>query len=100
MTNITRIREGDTIEQHVKGVESWDDFESLAKYLQNTFNAVIIDQVDGICSRTWRFHVSGEEITLKHHDDLGNYFICNGPESEIVSEVASDLDRRLESPSQ
>lgn len=96
MKNITRIREGNTTELHVNGVESWDDFESLAKYLQKTFDAAIIDQVDGVCTRKWRFHVSGEEITLKHHDDLGNYFVCIGPESELVSRITSDLDRRLE----
>jgi hypothetical protein len=98
MTNITRIREGDTTELHVNGVESWDDFESLAKYLQNAFNATIIEQVDGVCTRTWRFRISGEEITLKHHDELGNYFICNVPESELVSQIMCDLDRRLDSP--
>ncbi len=99
MTNITRIREGDTTELHINGVESWDDFESLAKYLQNTFDAVIIDKVDGVCTRTWRFQVSGKDITLKHHDDLGNYFVFNGIESEIVGRITSDLTRRLQSPS-
>lgn len=98
MKNITRIRVGDTTELHINGVESWDDFDSLAKYLQNTFNAVIIDQVDGVCSRKWRFHVSGEEITLKHHDELGNYLISYDPESEIVCRITSDLEMRLESP--
>lgn len=98
MMNITRIREGDTTELHVNGVDSWDDFELLAKYLQNTFDAEIVDQVDGVCTRTWRFQVFGENISLKHHDDLGNYFVCNRPESEIVQRITSDLERRLQSP--
>lgn len=60
-----------------------------------TFDAVIIDQNDGICSRTWKFRVSGEEITLIHHDDLGNYFKSAGPEPDILKWIVADLVKRL-----
>jgi hypothetical protein len=92
---IKRIQRDNSLELHVGGIDGWDDFEILAKYLQKSFGAIIKERLDGICSRTWKLEIAGEEITLKHHDDLGNYLVFSSRESETMLQIISDLDRRL-----
>lgn len=85
------------IEYHITNVESWDDFESLAKFIVKEFSAEIIDKLDGICSRTWKIQIGNEEFVLKHHDDIGNYFYLDriSGNDALMKKIADSLDSKL-----
>jgi hypothetical protein len=87
-----------TIEYHVLNAETWDDCESLARFIVKEFGAEIIDSLDGICSRTWTFMIGVVRLTLKHHDDIGNYFYSSPRTKEgdaLMQRIADSLNARL-----
>ncbi len=63
-------------EFHLTGIESWDEFELLVEFLVRRFSAKVVEVLDGICSRTWKLAVGDLNFTMKHHDDIGNYFFA------------------------
>ena len=92
---IKAIKEGNIVEYHILEINSWNDFESLAKYLIKWHDAIPTDKVDGISTRTWKFTIQNEVIILKHNDDIGNYFYFERENSKIAPTIINDLNERL-----
>jgi hypothetical protein len=92
MMSLARVSGENGIEVHLIGAEGWDDFEAVAKWLEKSCDAVVVDRLDGICTRTWKFEIQGEEVTLKHHDDIGDYLVCR-TETEAIRDMLGDLER-------
>ena len=80
------------VEHHVVNVESWDDFELLAHFLEKEFFAELVEKLDGICSRIRKYDIGGVEIVLKHHDDIGNFFYSrsDNPQAKVVLRKITD----------
>ncbi len=84
------------MEYHVIGVGGWDHFDSLVDFLKKYYEAEVKYLKDAIFIRKAIFLVGGEEITLIHHDDIGNYFFSSVKENSTVCEkVSQDLEVRL-----
>jgi hypothetical protein len=89
-------------EYHVSEIEGWDDFESLVEFIVRRFSAVVIDKLDGICSRTWILRVGELDFTVKHHDDIGNFFFVaesSAENQELMKAIAGALNTQLLSAS-
>jgi hypothetical protein len=87
-----------TLQYHVSGVETWEESESLVQFIIREFDAEIIDSLDGICSRTWTLVIGTITFTLKHHDDIGNYFYCSSGTSggeALMQRIVNALNARL-----
>ena len=85
-------------EFHVAECESWDDFELIIKFIVKTFSAEVMDKLDGICSRTWTLRVGPINFTVKHHDDIGNFFFSSDGSSEhekLMKAIADSLNAQL-----
>ena len=79
----------------ILGIESWDDFEVLATFIEEYFSCNIIDKLDGICSRTWTFQMDNHIFKLKHHDDVGNYFYTEEQDQKFIEDIAETLTKKL-----
>jgi hypothetical protein len=85
-------------EYHVSGIEGWDDFEFLVEFIVRRFSAEVIDKLDGICSRTWILRVGEFDFTVKHHDDIGNFFFVGESsvaKQELMKAIADALNTKL-----
>lgn len=92
---IKQVQPNGAIEFHVPGMESWDDFDLLTKYLVKSFGATVVENIDGICTRCSTFKIGTDIVNLRHHDDLGNYFIATEPIPEVLTRITNDLSERL-----
>jgi len=96
----TFIQPNGVKEYHFSGIESWDDFDHLVEFICRKFSATILDKLDGICSRTWRLQVEELVFTIKHHDDIGNYFFAeesSWSSKKLMQEIADAFNAQFES---
>lgn len=72
-----------------------DNFESVAKYLQQKWKGKIVSKLDGPSTRTWGFKIRGSLVMLKHHDVIGNYFECKKKANGLVKAIVNDITAKL-----
>ena len=87
-------QEDGVVEFHLIEVNSWDEFDSLAQYVEKEFNAKVVEKMDEVFTRKWTFDVNGELVSLRHHEDVGNYFE-GSEECESLRRIVADLTDRL-----
>jgi hypothetical protein len=89
------VQKDGAVEFHLLEVDSWDEFDSLARYVEKEFDGKVVEKMDEVFTRKWTFDVQGELVVLRHHEDVGNYF--DGSEKcEVLRRIVADLDERLD----
>ncbi len=85
-------------EYHISGIEDWDGFEAIAKFIGRRFSAEVTDKLDGICSRTWSLRIGEINFILKHHEDIGNFFFAaelTVEKQKLMQAIANALNTQL-----
>ncbi|RFA24283.1 hypothetical protein CAI21_22270 [Alkalilimnicola ehrlichii] len=80
----------------VPSVPDWEGFEKLARFLENEYQAQVINKADGPDSRQWILLVGGHEVILRHDDPYGNTIESKDAlGAKIVEAIGKDLEARL-----
>ena len=77
----------------VIGLDDCSFFNSLSDYVSKHFSAVLVNNDEGLITKEATFKILNEFITLKYHEDIGNYF-CNS-NGKALTTLLKDLDNRL-----
>lgn len=88
----------DTAELDFHPVDSYSQFELLASFLVEWFDAKIVNKLDGPDARCWGVLLDNIKFELSHRDDIGNALV--GPPGSLgtLTHVASRLNDLLNSP--
>lgn len=73
MVNLTIGKnDEDKTEYYLNGLETYESFEQVTSEMIN-LGATLIDQLDGIYSRTALFDLHGKKFKIIFHEDIGIY---------------------------
>ncbi|MDD0976810.1 hypothetical protein [Pseudomonas fontis] len=95
---VTRVcNEHGVLEYHVLAVADWDGFESLAKYLEKYWSAVVVERDDNVYSRRWVLRSDDVSVSLYHDSQKGNFFLREdgGLKQDLLERIEADLIGRL-----
>jgi hypothetical protein len=98
MTTITAVvcsKKNARLEIVLDGLESWQEFDRLARFVVSVLGAELIDAADGPDARRWIFRYQQRSFELRHDDMLGNtLFSPSAIDDELVTQLAAELVRR------
>ena len=85
------------VEYHVLGLEDSDFFDTLISFFSKNYNTEISVKDEGTNTRSYQLRCRNEYFILKHNSDIGNWFYSCQPsgDSELMEEIAADLENRL-----
>jgi hypothetical protein len=70
------------IEYHFTGIDNIAYFDIIGKILQNKFNFVLKQHIDGIWVKEDLFEGEEKKIFLVFHEDTGNYLTSKTPQKD------------------
>lgn len=89
-------RKDERLAVSVHGVPGWEGFDQLLQYLEKTYAADVVRQVDGPDARRAWLVAGTVELELLYEDTCGSSLIAPDPRSEeLVLRIAEDLRSRL-----
>lgn len=81
---------------YVLGLDDWEYFEILVRFLKKYYSATVISSEDNLISRRCQLMIYGKLINIEHHEDLGNFlFSYDETASKVLELICEDLENRL-----
>lgn len=75
-------------------LNTYEDIESIGKYLEKYFDAKVIEKLDGPDARVWTYEI--QNITFKlQHNSYGNILFTAIDGKPVMDMIYSDLKNRL-----
>ena len=86
------ITESGFVEYHLVNARGWSNFDSVLQFLNDEFDAKVIEKFDGIWTRDYELDVKGTLIFFQHHEDIGNlYFSQSKVRSPLLDKIAERI---------
>ncbi len=80
----------------VPSLAKWDGIETLWRYLEQYWNALCHNRIEGPDARVWRVEIRQHYFDLECEDPYSTRLVSPGAESDaLLREIARDLERRL-----
>jgi hypothetical protein len=86
---------GEQFHLDIVALGTYEDFDSIVKYLQKWFSGKIIEIVNGPDMRLGYIDINSIKFKLVN-DPYGNTLSCPLEGEKILIDIANDLNRRLE----
>ena len=84
------------VEYYVLGLHDLKFFDVLKMFIQQQFQARLMNQDKGLFTQKAYFNIDGIDLILEHHDDIGNYFYStHSNATELLEKISSELEQRL-----
>lgn len=94
MKNTTIYTEGETLVLDFITLPTWEDFDSLEKYIVKYFSATLLRNINGPESKVSFFEIENKEISL-HNNPYGNSFKGALDCLSIFEKISEDVEKRL-----
>ena len=81
---------------HFWADQTWEGFDSIVKYMQKYWSAIVTQSSDDIYSRTWELISDGVPIRIRHDSQSGNsFFRSDGGDNVLLDRMYDDLTEKL-----
>lgn len=71
-TSLVELKLDDGLNFHYKNLDYIDDFDVIAKLIDNNIDVKLIENIDGIWSRYRTYQYDNIVFQLMYHEDMGN----------------------------
>ncbi|WP_297332581.1 DUF3630 family protein [Flavobacterium sp.] len=75
-------------------LNTYEDIESIGKYLEKYFDAKVIEKLDGPDARVWIYEIQNIKFKLQHNS-YGNILFTAIYGKPVMDMIYSDLKNRL-----
>ena len=87
--------ENELITLDIVTLNTYEDIESVGKYLEKYFDAKVIEKLDGPDARVWTYEIQNIKFKLQHNS-YGNILFTTIDGKSVMDMIYSDLKNRLE----
>ncbi|MBE99382.1 DUF3630 family protein [Flavobacterium coralii] len=87
--------ENELITLDIVTLNTYEDIESVGKYLEKYFDAKVIEKLDGPDARVWTYEIQNIKFKLQHNS-YGNILFTTIDGKPVMDMIYSDLKNRLE----
>ena len=89
-------KNNELLEIDILPIPDWDGFSKILKFLEQNYDAKIIESFDGIGSRRCKLLIENNTVELVHDDLYGNSLrSISSHDIAIVKTIGKDLEERL-----
>ena len=78
-------------EVYFVNMRKWEEFDLISNVLEKIFKITIIEKLEGVAFRSYKYRVNGMSFYLRHDEQIGNYFKVSFEDIPIFEDIAKQI---------